>query len=111
MGHFGLARAFAARLAEALRVPLKDERVPDRYSTPARNDRWNRRFTTAMMLKDVDLVLDLAAERRLVLPFTTRLRELLDGAIEGGHADEDFMALYLALREAARESTGAGERR
>ena len=38
-------------------------------------------------------------------------RELLDGAIEGGHADEDFMALYLALREAARESTGAGERR
>jgi 3-hydroxyisobutyrate dehydrogenase-like beta-hydroxyacid dehydrogenase len=74
-------------------------------------DDYSATFTTAMMLKDVDLVLDLAAERRLVLPFTARLRELLDGAIEGGHADEDFMALYLALREAARESTGAGERR
>jgi 3-hydroxyisobutyrate dehydrogenase-like beta-hydroxyacid dehydrogenase len=74
-------------------------------------DDYAATFTTAMMLKDVDLVLDLAAERRLVLPFTARLRELLDGAIEGGHADEDFMALYLALREAARESTGAGERR
>ena len=74
-------------------------------------DDYSATFTTAMMLKDVDLVLDLAAERRLVLPFTTRLRELLDGAIEGGHADEDFMALYLALRETARESTGAGERR
>jgi 3-hydroxyisobutyrate dehydrogenase-like beta-hydroxyacid dehydrogenase len=74
-------------------------------------DDYSATFTTAMMLKDVDLVLDLAAERRLVLPFTARLRELLDGAIEGGHADEDFIALYLALREAARESTGAGERR
>ena len=74
-------------------------------------DDYSATFTTAMMLKDVDLVLDLAAERRLALPFTTRLRELLDGAIEGGHADQDFMALYLALREAARESTGAGERR
>ena len=64
-----------------------------------------------MMLKDDDLVLDLAEKRRLALPFTRHLRGLLEGAIEGGHGDEDFMALYLALREAARESTGAGERR
>ena len=74
-------------------------------------DDYSATFTTALMLKDVDLVLDLAAERRLALPFTTLLRQLLEGAIEGGHGDEDFMALYLALREAARESTGAGERR
>jgi 3-hydroxyisobutyrate dehydrogenase-like beta-hydroxyacid dehydrogenase len=74
-------------------------------------DDYSATFTTAMMLKDVDLVLDVAAERRLVLPFTRQLRELLERTIEGGHADEDFMALYLALREAARASTGAGERR
>jgi 3-hydroxyisobutyrate dehydrogenase and related beta-hydroxyacid dehydrogenases len=74
-------------------------------------DDYSATFTTAMMLKDVDLVLDLAEERRLALPFTRHLRGLLEGAIEGGHGDEDFMALYLALREAARESTGAGERR
>jgi hypothetical protein len=53
-----------------------------------------------------------------VLPFTLNLRQLLERTIEGGHADEDFMALYLQLRETARESTGtarestgAGERR
>ena len=49
-----------------------------------------------------------------MLPFTGQLRQLLERTIEGGHADEDFMALYLALREAARpriESTGAAERR
>jgi 3-hydroxyisobutyrate dehydrogenase-like beta-hydroxyacid dehydrogenase len=74
-------------------------------------DDYSATFTTAMMLKDVDLVLDLAGERGLVLPFTVDLRELLERTIEGGHGDEDFMALYLALREAARESTGAGERR
>ena len=77
-------------------------------------DDYSATFTTAMMLKDVDLVLDLAREHRLVLPFTSQLRQLLERTIEGGHADEDFMALYLALREAAdRESshTGAAERR
>jgi 3-hydroxyisobutyrate dehydrogenase-like beta-hydroxyacid dehydrogenase len=74
-------------------------------------DDYSATFTTAMMLKDVDLVLDIAEERRLVLPFTRQLRLLLERTIDGGHADEDFMALYLALREAARESTGAGERR
>lgn len=74
-------------------------------------DDYSATFTTAMMLKDVDLVLDLAADRRLMLPLTQDLRQLLARAIEGGHADEDFMALYLQLRETARESTGVGERR
>jgi 3-hydroxyisobutyrate dehydrogenase-like beta-hydroxyacid dehydrogenase len=64
-------------------------------------DDYSATFTTAMMLKDVDLVLDLADERALVLPFTRHLRQLLERTIEGGHADEDFLALYLQLREAA----------
>ena len=77
-------------------------------------DDYSATFTTAMMLKDVDLVLDLAEERRLSLPFTRHLRQLLEHTVEGGHADEDFMALYLRLREAAAgktTSTGAAERR
>jgi 3-hydroxyisobutyrate dehydrogenase-like beta-hydroxyacid dehydrogenase len=51
------------------------------------------------MLKDVDLVLDLARERGVELPFARHLRTLLEAAAEGGHADEDFMALYLQLRQ------------
>ena len=62
-------------------------------------DDYSATFTTAMMLKDVDLVLDVAEENRLVLPFTRHLRRLLEHTIEGGHADEDFLALYLSLRE------------
>ena len=37
--------------------------------------------------------------RRLELPFTRHLRQLLEQTIEDGHADEDFLALYLSLRE------------
>ena len=54
-----------------------------------------------MMLKDVDLVLELAEENRLALPFTRHLRHLLEQTAEDGHADEDFMALYLRLRDVA----------
>ncbi len=60
---------------------------------------YSATFTTAMMLKDVDLVLRLAGESDLALPFTRQLRTLLDAAAERGYADMDFMALFLQLRE------------
>jgi 3-hydroxyisobutyrate dehydrogenase-like beta-hydroxyacid dehydrogenase len=72
-------------------------------------DDYSATFTTAMMLKDVDLVLALAEEGRLVLPFTRHLRRLLEQTAEAGHADEDFMALYLQLREAAAHSPATGK--
>jgi len=68
-------------------------------------DDYSATFTTAMMAKDVDLVLDLAEERKLVLPFARHLRQLLERTAEGGHADEDFMALYLQLRQALATGT------
>jgi hypothetical protein len=39
MRHFGLARALAARLAEALNVPLNDRSPPEAHSTAARRQR------------------------------------------------------------------------
>jgi 3-hydroxyisobutyrate dehydrogenase-like beta-hydroxyacid dehydrogenase len=60
---------------------------------------YSATFTTALMLKDVDLVLDLARERRVELPFARHLRRLLEATADGGHADDDFMALYLQLRQ------------
>ena len=73
---------------------------------------YSATFTTAMMAKDIDLVLDVADDHGLVLPLTQNLRQLLERTVEGGHADEDFMALFLQLREAAaRESTPTGAER
>jgi 3-hydroxyisobutyrate dehydrogenase-like beta-hydroxyacid dehydrogenase len=68
-------------------------------------DDYSATFTTAMMLKDVELVLDLAEEGKLVLPFARHLRQLLERTAEAGHADEDFMALYLQLRQALATGT------
>ena len=103
-----------ARLLEVVNASAVGSPLTGYKGEALLRDDYSATFTTAMMLKDVELVLDLAEERRVALPFTLLLRQLLERTIEGGHADEDFMALYLQLREAAaRESTptGAAERR
>ena len=70
-------------------------------SPPLLRDDYSATFTTALMLKDVDLVLALAAEHGVSLPFARHARMLLEATAESGHADEDFMALYAHLRQAA----------
>lgn len=70
------------------------------YKTePLLRDDYSATFTTAMMLKDVGLVLALAGATGVVLPFTHQLRALLEAAAEGGYADMDFMALFPQLRQ------------
>ena len=70
-----------------------------RYKTePLLNDDYTATFTTEMMLKDVRLVLGLAARTQVPLPLTGVLLELLTEATKAGHGDIDFMALYLHLR-------------
>jgi len=71
-----------------------------KYKTePLLRDDYSATFTTAMMLKDVDLVLELAASKGVSLPLTRDLRELLVEAAATDLADRDFMALYLRLSE------------
>jgi 3-hydroxyisobutyrate dehydrogenase-like beta-hydroxyacid dehydrogenase len=71
-----------------------------KYKTePLLRDDYSATFTTAMMLKDVDLVLELAASHGASLPLTRELRELLADAAATALADRDFMALYLRLSE------------
>jgi len=78
------------------------------YKTaPLLADDYSATFTTAMMLKDVDLVLDAAVEAEVSLPFTERLRPLLVECAERGYADKDFMALFLLLQEATDSDSTA----
>jgi 3-hydroxyisobutyrate dehydrogenase-like beta-hydroxyacid dehydrogenase len=79
-------------------------------SEPLLRDDYSATFTTEMMLKDIDLVLDLARESDLTLPFALQLRLLLESAAAGGYADVDFMALYAQLRQDAGESLSTGSR-
>jgi 3-hydroxyisobutyrate dehydrogenase-like beta-hydroxyacid dehydrogenase len=59
-------------------------------------------FTTEMMRKDLDLVGDFARGHDLPLPLVATLSEAIDEAIAAGHADRDFMALYLSLKRRAQ---------
>jgi len=72
-----------------------------KYKTePLLRDDFSATFTTALMEKDIDLVLDVAKQAGVELPVADELKSLLRATAEAGYADDDFMALYLRLRSA-----------
>jgi 3-hydroxyisobutyrate dehydrogenase len=72
-----------------------------KYKTePLLRDDYSATFTTALMEKDIDLILDAADDGGVVLPVARELKALLRAAIEAGYGEDDFMALYLNLRDA-----------
>ena len=75
-----------------------------KYKTePLLRDDFSATFTTALMEKDIDLVLDAAADVGVELPVAQQMKTLLRGAIEAGYADDDLMALFPHLRSASRD--------
>jgi 3-hydroxyisobutyrate dehydrogenase-like beta-hydroxyacid dehydrogenase len=75
-----------------------------KYKTePLLRDDFSATFTTALMEKDVDLVLDAADEAGVRLPMAREMKALLRAAIDAGYGDDDFMALYLHLRGASNQ--------
>jgi 3-hydroxyisobutyrate dehydrogenase-like beta-hydroxyacid dehydrogenase len=75
-----------------------------KYKTePLLRDDYSATFTTNLMEKDLDLVLEAAAAAHIHLPLAGEIKELLRGAIEAGYGDDDFMALFLHLRSASTE--------
>jgi 3-hydroxyisobutyrate dehydrogenase-like beta-hydroxyacid dehydrogenase len=74
------------------------------YKTePLLNDDFSATFTTALMEKDVDLVLEAADKAGVALPLAHELKDLLRAASEAGYGDDDFMALFLYLRGASHQ--------
>ena len=74
-----------------------------KYKTEALlNDDFSATFTTALMEKDIDLILNAADENGVELPVAREMKALLRATSEAGYADDDFMALFLRLRSASR---------
>ena len=67
-----------------------------------RND-FSATFTTALMEKDIDLILDAADDNAAELPLARELKTLLRAACDAGYADDDFIALFLYLQSASRD--------
>lgn len=73
-----------------------------KYKTePLLRDDYSATFTTALMEKDIDLVLEAAGAAGVRLPLGVELKALVRSTIEAGYGDDDFMALYLRLKSAS----------
>jgi 3-hydroxyisobutyrate dehydrogenase-like beta-hydroxyacid dehydrogenase len=70
-----------------------------KYKTePLLRDDFSATFTTALMEKDIDLVLEAARDAGVALPLANEMKTHLRAAIEAGYGDDDFIALFLYLR-------------
>jgi 3-hydroxyisobutyrate dehydrogenase-like beta-hydroxyacid dehydrogenase len=73
-----------------------------KYKTDALlRDDYSATFTTALMEKDIDLVLDAADDGGVELPLALEMKRQLRAASEAGYADDDFIALFQHLRRAS----------
>ncbi|MQA96488.1 MAG: NAD-binding protein [Streptosporangiales bacterium] len=74
-----------------------------RYKTPAfvKLD-YKPTFTAELLRKDFDLGLDAARGSRVAMPVAALVAEMIQGAVAGGHADEDFAVLL------SRQAADAG---
>jgi 3-hydroxyisobutyrate dehydrogenase-like beta-hydroxyacid dehydrogenase len=90
-----LLRVMASSAAGAPFVKYKTE--------PLLRDDFSATFTTALMEKDIDLVLSAAEDTGVELPVARQMKGLLRAAAEAGYADDDFMALFLHLRSAPNQ--------
>ena len=81
-----------------------------KYKTDALvRDDYSATFTTALMEKDIDLVLDAADEAGVELPLALEMKEQLRAAIEAGYGDDDFIALFQHLRRRSGPDTADRE--
>jgi 3-hydroxyisobutyrate dehydrogenase len=86
-------------LLDAIGSSVVGSRFIEYKTGPLLRDDYSSTFTTAMMAKDVDLILDLGESGNAALPLARELRALLESACEHGHADDDFSSLLVELKE------------
>lgn len=64
-------------------------------------DDFSATFTTELMEKDIDLVLDAARDAGVALPLALEMKKHLRAAVDAGYADDDFIVLFQHLRSAS----------
>lgn len=78
-----------------------------KYKTPPLlDDDYATTFSTTLMYKDLELVLEVGNGAGVPLPVTATVQQLLQSCISTGMADIDFMALLPRLKREAGLDTG-----
>lgn len=78
------------------------------YKAPQLLERkFNPLFTTALLLKDIDLALELARTHALELPGVRAVRDAYSGSAAAGRGDDDFSAVIATLERARGEGEEA----
>jgi len=83
--------ALAGSVLNSPFVGYKAPQLLDRSFTPL--------FTTALLLKDIDLALDLARAHGLALPGTRAVRDAYGASAATGRRDDDFSAVIASLEQ------------
>ena len=75
-----------------------------KYKTePLLRDDYTATFTTSLMEKDIDLVLEAAEAGGVALPLANEIKGILRSAVQAGFGGVDFMALFPHLRGASNQ--------
>ena len=83
-----------------------------KYKTPPLlADDYSTTFSTKLMHKDLDLVLESASLSGIPLPVTATVQQLLEACILSGMGEIDFMALLVHLRREAELEPGGPSNR
>ncbi|HET9011966.1 MAG TPA: DUF4286 family protein [Gemmatimonadaceae bacterium] len=90
-----VTRALAGSVLSSTFVGYKAPQLLERKFTPL--------FTTALLLKDVDLALELARSHALELPGVRATREAYGTAAVGGRRDDDFSSVIASLERPRAE--------
>ena len=93
-------------LLETIGSSVAGSRFVDYKTEPLLADDYSATFTTAMAVKDIDLVLALAETTGADLRLTRELRALLESACDHGHADEDFLSIVPELKARSTARNG-----
>jgi 3-hydroxyisobutyrate dehydrogenase-like beta-hydroxyacid dehydrogenase len=76
-----------------------------KYKTaPLLADDYTSTFSTRLMRKDLDLILEAAAAGGVPLPVTANVQQLLQACVSTGLGDLDFMSLLIRLKREAGQS-------
>jgi 3-hydroxyisobutyrate dehydrogenase-like beta-hydroxyacid dehydrogenase len=77
-----------------------------KYKTAALlTEDYTSTFSTRLMRKDLELILDAAASGGVPLPLTATVQQLLQACVSTGLGDKDFMSLLIRLKREAGHTT------